>query len=315
MKMKMKIKIKKKSVISFFALLIIYSNTVFANPMFSPEKSASNSNGIRNELVLYPDCITKLIHNLITVQKKINTSLTFYIKEIKNNSLEALFYLLFTSFIYGIIHALGPGHGKALVTSYFLSQKAKIRKGFLAGLLIALVHSFSAVLIIGSIFLFIRTSLLINFENIRHYVSIISFSIIILIGFYMILSAIKETVTGNNPQTEGIKIIEDNRNNNPTRGFTAIVLTAGIIPCPGAAMILLFAINMNIFYAGLFSVICMSCGMAVTISAAGIISILIKKYSLKIPGINNKINFQNITELISGFLIISIGIILLLSVV
>jgi len=103
-----------------------------------------------------------------------------------------------------------------------------------------------------------------------------------------------------------------NRDN--TKTFFGIVLSAGIVPCPGAAMILLFSMNMNIFYIGIVSVFSMSLGMALTISCAGIITIVTKKYSIK--HITDKEDTKNMirysTALLSSVMILVIGIMLFL---
>ena len=103
-------------------------------------------------------------------------------------------------------------------------------------------------------------------------------------------------------------------NQDNTKTFIGIVFSAGIVPCPGAAMILLFTLNMNILYAGIISVLVMSLGMALTISSAGIITIATKKYSIKY--FTTREDKKNIirysTAILSSAMILFIGIILFL---
>ena len=49
----------------------------------------------------------------------------------------------------GCVHALGPGHGKVVVVSYFLSRDAQIMRGFLMGLQIAVCHVLSAAVVVA----------------------------------------------------------------------------------------------------------------------------------------------------------------------
>ena len=53
-------------------------------------------------------------------------------------------FLLFIAYMYGVIHALGPGHGKTLVGSYFLSNERSYSKALFISLAIGVVHTFSA---------------------------------------------------------------------------------------------------------------------------------------------------------------------------
>ena len=58
------------------------------------------------------------------------------------------------SFVYGLIHALGPGHGKALAFSYFSSRKNTYFQAFTISFFTAFIHILGA-LILVSISIFI----------------------------------------------------------------------------------------------------------------------------------------------------------------
>ena len=49
------------------------------------------------------------------------------------------------AFLYGVLHTLGPGHGKVVVVSYFVSRDARLWRGVLMGVQIAVTHVLSAV--------------------------------------------------------------------------------------------------------------------------------------------------------------------------
>ena len=57
-------------------------------------------------------------------------------------------WVLLLGFVYGVVHAIGPGHGKAVVTSYFLSQDKKWRDGVIMGFEIGLSHVTSAIIFV-----------------------------------------------------------------------------------------------------------------------------------------------------------------------
>ena len=60
------------------------------------------------------------------------------------------------AFLYGVIHALGPGHGKLVVASYFLARDARIMRGLLMGLQIAVCHVLSAMVVVAAADLLLR---------------------------------------------------------------------------------------------------------------------------------------------------------------
>ncbi len=61
----------------------------------------------------------------------------------------AVWSLLIISFAYGIFHAAGPGHGKAVISSYLVANEETARRGIALSFVSALMQSMVAVLIVG----------------------------------------------------------------------------------------------------------------------------------------------------------------------
>jgi nickel/cobalt transporter (NicO) family protein len=61
----------------------------------------------------------------------------------------AVWALLAISFAYGIFHAAGPGHGKAVISSYLVANRETARRGIALAFVSALLQSLVAVLIVG----------------------------------------------------------------------------------------------------------------------------------------------------------------------
>jgi nickel/cobalt transporter (NicO) family protein len=57
--------------------------------------------------------------------------------------------LLAISFAYGVFHAAGPGHGKAVITSYLVANQETARRGIVLSFASALMQSLVAVIIVG----------------------------------------------------------------------------------------------------------------------------------------------------------------------
>ncbi len=93
------------------------------------------------------------------------------------------------------------------------------------------------------------------------------------------------------------------------RSVLWMALSIGVIPCPGVTILLLFAISFGMIKLGLFMVLFMCLGMAVTISAAGIMTIWFKKGTLELFSRHAKIQVYavNTLELAGSLLIAVIG--------
>ena len=75
---------------------------------------------------------------LLTFQRDANRMIAQHMRAIRDGGTSTpLLIGMLLAFVYGVLHALGPGHGKVIVVSYFLSRDAQIMRGLLMGLQIA----------------------------------------------------------------------------------------------------------------------------------------------------------------------------------
>jgi len=102
-----------------------------------------------------------------------------------------LLALALVSLLYGIFHALGPGHGKTVVSTYFLARDAKVSHSLVAGYLIALVHAISAIGMVIGIYYIVRGIFSSTFENASAIVQAVSFGVITLLGAWMLFNRIR----------------------------------------------------------------------------------------------------------------------------
>ena len=70
-------------------------------------------------------------------------------REVRRQS--AVWTLLAISFAYGIFHAAGPGHGKAVISSYLVANQETARRGIVLSFASALMQSLVAVVIVGDL--------------------------------------------------------------------------------------------------------------------------------------------------------------------
>jgi len=108
-------------------------------PSINPEKQRARHVGfIQTGLAL-----------IVSWQKALKEYLVQSSKTIRENPYGKSFWLfLGFSFAYGVIHALGPGHGKSIVVAYFLSRPGNYPQGILLGNTLTFVHVFSAVTVV-----------------------------------------------------------------------------------------------------------------------------------------------------------------------
>jgi nickel/cobalt exporter len=85
---------------------------------------------------------------LLTKQSEFYRQISATIRAAKSDG-SAVWTLLGISFAYGIFHAAGPGHGKAVISSYMLANEETARRGIVLSFVSALMQALVAVLIVG----------------------------------------------------------------------------------------------------------------------------------------------------------------------
>jgi ABC-type nickel/cobalt efflux system permease component RcnA len=85
---------------------------------------------------------------LLTKQSEFYREMSSTIRAAKSDG-SAVWTLLAISFAYGIFHAAGPGHGKAVISSYLVANQETARRGIVLSFVSALMQSLVAVLIVG----------------------------------------------------------------------------------------------------------------------------------------------------------------------
>jgi len=239
----------------------------------------------------------KFLQTLVHWQYQLNSFISTNIRSLNDeNSLSTSLMIVGVAFVYGLIHAIGPGHGKALVALYFTSNKSDYKKAFKMGYMISMIHAFSALIFTFGIFFILKTMFRKNFNEFSEMAMQISAVMIIGVGMYLIY----EAYSGRKHKEKHLK--------KSSKSEMAVAFSAGIVPCPGVMTIVLFCVVLQQYTLGILSAIAMSIGMGLTISVAGILSIAFGK---KTNGLLNERAY--ILEMIGGILVLSLGIILFIA--
>ncbi len=93
----------------------------------------------------------------------------------------ALWGLMGVSFAYGIFHAAGPGHGKAVISSYLVANEETWRRGVTLSFASALLQAITAVLIVGVAAVLIGATAKAMGDTVRG-IETVSYALIVLVG-------------------------------------------------------------------------------------------------------------------------------------
>lgn len=256
-----------------------------------------------------PSASASLLTQITIWQFKLKQTIAALIRRAKTeHSLKPLALLICIAFGYGVIHAAGPGHGKAVAASYTLSRRRSLAGGILFGNLIALSHGLTAALLVLFLRFILQSRLLVSLENVSQVTQRISYALIALLGIVIIIHALRPCFK----KTPGQKVVPPS-SSRTSKSLIPAALAVGMVPCPGVVMIMLFCLSMNMLGLGLLLTACMSAGMALTITLVIITTMIFRNISLQAFSKRRKwAEFaETAFELMSGLLMAFLGLVFL----
>ena len=102
-----------------------------------------------------------------------------------------LWSLVGLSFTYGVLHAAGPGHGKAVISSYMIANETELKRGVLLSFLSSLLQGVVAILLIGAVYLILRGTS-ISMTSATRWLEIASYALIAAFGGWLLLRKLRQ---------------------------------------------------------------------------------------------------------------------------
>ncbi len=276
--------------------------------------------------------------------------LTGSLHELKTDG-HAVWLLGSISFLYGVFHAAGPGHGKAVITSYLLVSRQTMRRGIVIAFAAALMQGAVAIALVLIAVLALRATA-VGMTKATDWFEIMSYALVTAVGAWLLWT--KATGRGHShAHQHGRASAEsggagsghhrhlhahdhghghhhehehcdgDDHAHAPdpkllasrltfTRAWSAI-LAVGIRPCSGAIIILVFALSQHLLYAGIASVLAMSLGTAITVSSLVILAVSAKDLALRFAGADSETTERVVhgLEIVASVFVLLLGLTLL----
>ena len=282
--------------------------------------------------IVWPNYLV-LIHS---VQQGYHTMLLDAVKQSQIEPITASLTLIGLSFLYGIFHAAGPGHGKVVISTYLLSTGDQLRRGVMLSFSSSLLQGITAISVVtGATWILnysMRTTQLLIDD-----VELGSFVLIAAAGCLIIGLRLKNISSRlRRRQAANAHIISDDTHEHcghaplpaaslsgkafSVSTFFSIVFSTGIRPCSGAVIVLLFANSLDLFTAGLLSVLAMSLGVALTTSALAALTVYARHLAERLPLVktanNQKLRWiSDLLAICGGTVILLFGLLLVFATV
>lgn len=214
-----------------------------------------------------------LMETLSETQKSLRERLTVQINTMKAGENSAIWMFLAVCFLYGMLHALGPGHGKSVVVGFFMARRGQWRQGVALGAGITFTHTLSAVLLLFLLFGIFRAAVYPYFEVGRGGIEKASFILLMITG--VLLAGIGLVDFFRKPKADsGEKKLPAVARWREIMGVAAIT---GLVPCPAVALIVLFCLLNSMMTLALMGALTVCVGMTCTNVLFGIAAVAFRK--------------------------------------
>src|SRR5215475_3784544 len=158
--------------------------------------------------------------------------------------------------VFGMVHALMPGHGKTVIVSYYLGRSSGLLGSVGTSTILVLTHVGSAILLVLAGYLVIRRT--IGGAGRAPAFEVASAVLIMAIGAWLLFCACRPH--------EHAQATTDGR---------VLAFVTGLVPCPLTTFIMVYAAAQGIVAAGLLVTAGMAVGMVVTIASFALAAVLL----------------------------------------
>lgn len=280
---------------------------------------------------------TGLLGWIATQQRDFYQALTAALGRLKTDN-AAFLVLGSLSFLYGIFHAAGPGHGKVVISSYVLANERQVRRGILLSFAAAMVQSTVAVAFV------LVAALLLNMTSVAmgdaaNWIGIASYGLVALLGLWLVGRKViglgrrrshapdlaakarahlhdhadHDRHDHGDDDAHTHHVVTPDQLRGDWREQLGVVLAVGARPCSGALVVLVFALSQGLLAAGIAAVFLMGLGTAITVAILATLAVSAKGLALRFAGGNGGVAAGLVWwgELLGAVLVLGFGVLLL----
>ncbi|WP_265519468.1 nickel/cobalt transporter [Nitratireductor luteus] len=256
--------------------------------------------------------LASLLQWINVQQQSFYRALTEALKAMRQDG-SGLWMLVGLSFAYGVFHAAGPGHGKAVISSYMFANEVALRRGVVLSFAAAALQALSAIVLMSTVFLVLRGTA-ISMTDAASFLETASFALVAAFGAWLLWRKIMPLIRPR-PAAHSLSAASIDHNDHdhahhhaegevcPSCGHShapdpealsdgsldwktawSAVAAVGIRPCSGALIVLTFSFLNALWLGGIISVLAMALGTAITVSALAILAVTAKNWAVALAG-------------------------------
>lgn len=127
---------------------------------------------------------------ILQTQQRLNRDLVAAVRGMKTDPVGAALVLAWLSFGYGVLHAAGPGHGKAVISAYVLANERTVKRGILLSFLAAFFQALSALVIVGILSVALKATSL-TMKSAEAWIETLSWALVAAVGAWLLYGQLR----------------------------------------------------------------------------------------------------------------------------
>lgn len=145
---------------------------------------------------------------VLVTQQKLNRDLAAAVRGLKTDPARATFVLAWLSFAYGVLHAAGPGHGKAVISAYVLANERTVRRGIMLSFLAAFVQALSALAVVVILSIALKATSL-TLKSAEAWIETLSWALVAAVGAWLLYGQLKPLLTRTKDEDASLAAASD----------------------------------------------------------------------------------------------------------
>jgi nickel/cobalt exporter len=191
-----------------------------------------------------------------------------------------LLLLVLAAFAWGALHALAPGHGKAMVAAYLVGTRGTPRHAVALGATVTVAHTVG-VFALGLVTLALSAYVLP--EQLYPWLNLASGVLVLAIGAAVLRRRVRARRAARHPHHHHHHGHDHEHDAISWRGILAMGASAGLLPCPSALVVLLAGIAEHRVGLGLLLIAAFSLGLACTLTVLGLAVVGARRVAVRMP--------------------------------
>ncbi|MFE1600811.1 nickel/cobalt transporter [Methylobacterium sp. ID0610] len=271
------------------AALLLAGLVALIAPGFAPPPRSPFGMGFREAA---PSGAGSLGAWLLAMQAGFSRSLQAAVSAVRTGQ-EGYGLLAGLGFAYGVFHAAGPGHGKAVIAGYIVAGERALARGLALSAAAALLQAGVALALVGGGAAVLRLTAA-GLTEAGRWVETAGFACVALLGLAVTwrkAGALARRLQGADaaacgPDCGHAVLADGGRIErlDTWREQAGVVFAAGTRPCAGAILVLVFALSQGVFLAGVLATLAMALGTALTTAALATLAVFAKALALRLAG-------------------------------